>query len=128
VHNPTPEGLLEQARGRSPIASIAQALSAVEDDVYLVGGSVRDLLLGREFVDVDLAVDGDAGSLAAAIGAPLGAETRFGTVSVELGGYRYDIARTRSESYEHPGALPMVQDAGIDADLLRRKFDLKVDD
>jgi len=122
VHNPTPEDLLEQARGRSPIASVAQALTAVEDDVYLVGGSVRDLLLGREFVDIDLAVDGDAGSLAAAIGAPLGAETRFGTVSVELGGYRYDIARTRSESYEHPGALPIVEDAGIDADLLRRDF------
>jgi tRNA nucleotidyltransferase (CCA-adding enzyme) len=122
VQSPTPENLLEQAFGRSPIAAITRALDAFDGDVHLVGGSVRDLFLGRELVDVDLAVDGDAGSLAAALGAPLGAETRFGTISVVLGGYRYDIVRTRSESYEHPGALPSVEPAGIEADLARRDF------
>ncbi|HWD70559.1 MAG TPA: hypothetical protein VG293_10205 [Solirubrobacteraceae bacterium] len=122
VQNATPEALVQRALVLPPIAAIQPSVATFAGDVYLVGGSIRDLILGRRFVDVDLAVDGDAGRLAAAIGAPLGAETRFGTVSVELGGHRYDIARTRAEAYEHPGALPVVQEAGIDADLRRRDF------
>ena len=81
-------------------------------DVYLVGGTVRDLILGREFLDVDLAVDGDGLALANKIGTPSGTETRFGTLSVTSDGYRYDLARTRSERYPHPGALPEVAPAG----------------
>jgi tRNA nucleotidyltransferase (CCA-adding enzyme) len=97
-------------------------LAAFTSDVYLVGGAVRDLMLGRPLLDVDLAVDGDPSRLAAEIGTPDSVETRFGTVSVLRDGYRYDLARTRSESYPHPGALPEVESAGIEADLMRRDF------
>jgi tRNA nucleotidyltransferase (CCA-adding enzyme) len=97
-------------------------IAASDADVYLVGGAVRDLILGRPFVDVDLAVEGEAPKLAAELGSPDGGETRFGTASVERRGYRYDLARTRSERYPQPGALPEVEPAGIDADLARRDF------
>jgi tRNA nucleotidyltransferase (CCA-adding enzyme) len=118
----THDQLLARAREAAPIAEIAQLIAASDADVYLVGGAVRDLILGRPFVDVDLAVDGEASKLAAELGSPDGGETRFGTASVERCGYRYDLARTRSESYPQPGALPEVEPAGIDADLARRDF------
>lgn len=107
----------------SPAIADAAAISGVAGlEVYLVGGTVRDLLVGRPFADVDLAVDGDASALAAALGAAASDETRFGTISVQRGGYRHDLARTRSESYPRPGALPEVASAGIDTDLSRRDF------
>ncbi|HEX3617661.1 MAG TPA: hypothetical protein VHU61_14060 [Solirubrobacteraceae bacterium] len=111
-----------RASEAAAIAEIAQFVGASGLEVYLVGGAVRDLILGRPLTDVDLAVDGDPGQLAAEIGAPSSAETRFGTLSVERNGFRYDLARTRSERYPRPGALPAVAPAGIDADLARRDF------
>ena len=110
------------------VSALPQVASLIGDatdlpyDVYLVGGTVRDLILGREFLDLDLAVDGDGLALADKIGVPSGTETRFGTLSVTSDGYRYDLARTRSERYPHPGALPEVAPAGIDEDLRRRDF------
>ncbi len=90
-------------------------------NTYLVGGSVRDLLLGGPLVDIDLATEGEPAELADHLGeAP--AETRFGTLTVHRGGVRYDIARTRSERYTAPGALPEVESDTIDADILRRDF------
>jgi tRNA nucleotidyltransferase (CCA-adding enzyme) len=96
------------------------------EQLYLVGGSVRDLLLGRPHVDLDIAVEGDAIALAREIAEPrqgrLTAHEKFGTASVELAASRVDLARTRTESYERPGALPTVRPAGIDEDLRRRDF------
>jgi len=107
---------------RPPIAAIVDEARELQSDVYLVGGTVRDLILGRDFVDVDLTVDGDALKLATAIGEADGTESRFGTLRVERDGHRYDLARARSERYPHPGALPEVEAARIDADLTRRDF------
>jgi tRNA nucleotidyltransferase (CCA-adding enzyme) len=101
--------------------------------LYLVGGSVRDLLLERSHLDVDLAVEGDATSLAeelaAAVGARLAAHHRFGTASLRLaagqaGGpdIRLDLAQTRDERYDRPGTLPSVRPAAIAQDLARRDF------
>jgi tRNA nucleotidyltransferase (CCA-adding enzyme) len=91
--------------------------------VYLVGGAVRDLLLGRPRADVDLVVEGDAAVLAAVLGGAEKEHERFGTVKVEVEGHEVDIASARTESYRHPGALPEVAPAeSIDADLGRRDF------
>ena len=94
--------------------------------VYLVGGAVRDLLLDRPLVDIDLAVEGDA--IAAARRAmpdgKLTAYTRFGTASLRVAGTRIDIASSRSESYVNPGALPVVAPAAIECDLMRRDFSI----
>ena len=92
------------------------------DGVHLVGGAVRDLLLGGAPVDLDLVVEGDAAAVAASLGGELKAFDRFGTATVVLDGFSYDIARARRETYSHPGALPDVEPAPLAEDLLRRDF------
>jgi tRNA nucleotidyltransferase (CCA-adding enzyme) len=87
--------------------------------VYLAGGAVRDLLLGRRPRELDLVVEGDPAPLAARLGASRRSHERFGTITVAPG---YDLARARTESYPHAGALPEVRPATIDEDLPRRDF------
>jgi tRNA nucleotidyltransferase (CCA-adding enzyme) len=97
--------------------------AAGEDPVYLVGGAVRDLLLGRGRGDVDLVVVGDAAALAGRLGAEMVEHERFATAKARLDGHEFDIATARSEGYPAPGALPVVEPAtGIEADLVRRDF------
>jgi tRNA nucleotidyltransferase (CCA-adding enzyme) len=99
-------------------------LAHLRDDagVDLVGGAVRDLLMGGAPVDLDLVVEGDADALARALGGTLTGHDRFGTATVLLDGFVYDIARSRRETYAHPGALPDVEPAPLAEDLLRRDF------
>jgi tRNA nucleotidyltransferase (CCA-adding enzyme) len=89
---------------------------------YLVGGAVRDLLLGGAPVDLDFAVGGDTAAFATSLGGELRVHDRFGTSTVMLDGFTYDIARTRRETYAHPGALPDVEPAPLAEDLTRRDF------
>jgi tRNA nucleotidyltransferase (CCA-adding enzyme) len=97
--------------------------AAARQPVYLVGGAVRDLLLGRDRADVDLMVDGDATALAAELGGANFEHDRFGTVKVDVEGHEVDIVGARTESYERPGALPTVTPAThIEEDLARRDF------
>jgi tRNA nucleotidyltransferase (CCA-adding enzyme) len=90
--------------------------------VYLVGGAVRDLLLGGQPVDLDLVVEGDPAEVIALLGGDVQVYDRFGTATVRADGYTYDIARARRERYPAPGALPEVEPAPLDADLRRRDF------
>ena len=92
------------------------------EGVYLVGGAVRDLLLGAEPLDLDLVIDGDLEPVAALLGTPDRVHDRFETRTVSVDGFAYDLARARRESYAHPGALPTVAPAGIAEDLGRRDF------
>jgi tRNA nucleotidyltransferase (CCA-adding enzyme) len=97
-----------------------------EAGAWVVGGAVRDLLLGAEPVDLDLAVEGDAlaaaARLATALGGDLVVHERFGTASVSAGGRVYDVAGARAETYAHPGALPDVLPGTLAEDLRRRDF------
>jgi tRNA nucleotidyltransferase (CCA-adding enzyme) len=94
-----------------------------EEPVYLVGGAVRDLLLGRPRADVDLVVEGDAAALARRLGGAGAEHQRFATVKVEVEGHEVDVASARRESYAEPGALPTVEPgASIEEDLRRRDF------
>ena len=119
-----------EARLSPPLRdALRRAVSLAEEggvEVYLVGGGVRDLLLGGDHVDLDLVVEGDgiglASALAEAVGAKVVAHPRFGTAVVEGAGFRLDLARARAEHYERPGALPTVQPASLADDLARRDF------
>jgi tRNA nucleotidyltransferase (CCA-adding enzyme) len=96
------------------------------EGVYLVGGTVRDILLGEESFDVDIAVEGDAIALARSLAAVLGGRVtphaKFGTAIVQFQGGRVDVVTTRTEFYDAPGALPTVERAGLREDLYRRDF------
>ncbi|HEX3174164.1 MAG TPA: hypothetical protein VHQ43_08105 [Solirubrobacterales bacterium] len=117
-----------------PIDNLAEALqraypelqavrAATDVPVYLVGGAVRDLLLTRGRSDIDLVVVGDAGTLAASLGAEPVEHERFATAKVHLEGHELDIATARAETYAHPGALPEVEPAAdVETDLRRRDF------
>lgn len=105
-----------------PAAAPLLARLGEANGVYLVGGAVRDLLLGGKPVDLDLVVDGEVAPVAALLGTPDRVHDRFETRTVSLDGFTYDLARSRRETYDHPGALPTVEPAGIEEDLKRRDF------
>lgn len=95
--------------------------------VYVVGGVVRDLLLGHVTLDLDLAVEGDGIAFARAVAdryrAGLAVFERFATARLVFpDGLKMDIATTRRESYAEPALLPTVQSAAIEEDLYRRDF------
>jgi tRNA nucleotidyltransferase (CCA-adding enzyme) len=94
---------------------------------YLVGGLVRDLLLGHQNWDMDIAVEGDgitfARRLADRYGAGLKVFDRFATALVVFpDGFKLDVATARRESYALPSALPAVEPSSIKDDLYRRDF------
>jgi tRNA nucleotidyltransferase (CCA-adding enzyme) len=100
--------------------------------LYIVGGSVRDLVLGRPLNDFDLTVEGDAIALARSLAAKHGggvtAHTKFGTAKWFLPAdlkeqhNTLDLISARSETYKHPAALPTVAVGSIADDLRRRDF------
>jgi tRNA nucleotidyltransferase (CCA-adding enzyme) len=95
---------------------------AAADSAHLVGGAVRDLLMGRDRVDVDVVVEGDAIALARELDPAAVVHERFGTATVMLDGLSVDLATARSETYQRPGALPEVTPGALADDLARRDF------
>ena len=93
---------------------------------YLVGGAVRDLVRGADSVDLDIAMEGDARPAARELAARLGGQAReherFRTATVRAGDVAFDLATTRRETYERPGALPQVEPTPLVDDLGRRDF------
>jgi len=94
---------------------------------YVVGGMVRDLLLGLQTIDVDIVVEGQgihfARSLADRLHAKVRCHERFGTATLTLPDrLRVDIATARTEFYERPAALPRVTPGSIRDDMFRRDF------
>jgi tRNA nucleotidyltransferase (CCA-adding enzyme) len=115
-----PQGLAERLDALAGIDRARAAAAGLR--AYLVGGAVRDLLLGLERADLDLAVEGDSLELARRLGGELRAHPRFQTATVRVDGIQIDIAATRAETYPRPGALPVVSPAGLGSDLARRDF------
>ncbi|MEK7873409.1 MAG: hypothetical protein AAB502_06085 [Chloroflexota bacterium] len=117
-----------------PLVRAARDAAAAENArLYVVGGAVRDLLLGRPLVDVDIVVEGDATSLSRRVAQQTGgrveAHDRFGTAKVLHNGpvstghgQSLDLAAARTETYARPGALPAVQPGTLAQDLARRDF------
>lgn len=110
-------------------------LAAQREDVELIGGAARDLLLGHSPRELDVVVDGAAEAFAAQIASSIDgrlaadgvrcaveAHERFGTALVSWNGGRIDVAARRAESYAAPGALPDVRPGTPEEDLRRRDF------
>jgi tRNA nucleotidyltransferase (CCA-adding enzyme) len=111
----------------TPVFEAVAAASEHYEGVYLVGGTVRDILLGERGFDVDIAVEGDAIALAQALADALDGRVRahrkFGTAVVLYGKReRVDVVTCRTEFYDAPAALPTVEHATIREDLFRRDF------
>ncbi len=93
---------------------------------YLVGGVVRDLLMGRQIWDLDFVVEGDGIKVAERFAEYYGVDTHpfpdFGTAHLKVGEFKVEFATTRRETYPHPGAYPVVEPTSLREDLLRRDF------
>jgi len=113
------------------ITLILETVSAVAREMkvkaYLVGGVVRDLLLGVPNLDIDIVVEGDgillAKNLSGIFAARVESHEKFKTAIIVLeNGKRIDVASSRVEYYERPAALPNVEPGSIRQDLARRDF------
>ena len=96
-------------------------------EAYAVGGFIRDILLGRPNLDIDLVVEGDgikfASALVERLGGRIKAHRKFKTaVCILDDGRRVDVATARLEYYQYPAALPTVELSSIKMDLYRRDF------
>jgi tRNA nucleotidyltransferase (CCA-adding enzyme) len=120
------------ASQRELLHTVATQAATMHLPVYIVGGFVRDILLGRPTLDFDVVVEGDAISLARALakmgGGKVTAHDRFGTAKWFLPKSEpalpafLDLITARLEFYEHPAALPGVEHGSIRHDLHRRDF------
>jgi tRNA nucleotidyltransferase (CCA-adding enzyme) len=97
-----------------------------DSKVELVGGAVRDVMLGLRPRELDVIVASDVERLAAELAKRVGGEVtlheRFGTAVVRGGRADIDLATIRAESYGVPGALPDVRMGTPEEDLERRDF------
>lgn len=113
--------------------SLLEYAGALAEDmgvrVYAVGGFVRDILLNRSNLDIDLVVEGDGIAFAQLLSRELGGRIRthkkFQTAVLVLpDGQKVDVATARLEYYQYPAALPTVQLSSIKMDLYRRDFSI----
>lgn len=137
------ERLPSEARDVLDLAVEDLKASEEQSALYLVGGTVRDALLGRALVDLDLVVEGGVveggvveggvvegaaaealvGRLQRRLGGSMTFHAAFGTSTLTLAsGLIVDVAGAREEFYAHPGALPQVTPSSIKKDLARRDF------
>ncbi|MEE9232423.1 MAG: CBS domain-containing protein [Nitrospirales bacterium] len=120
-----------------PLLRLLDTIEQLADDqkveAFLVGGFVRDLLMGNPNYDLDVVIEGDGILFGKTLADTLDAEwtihERFGTVSLALPQnlaipqiHHLDIATARTEYYEYPTALPTVERSSIKKDLYRRDF------
>ena len=101
-----------------------------EKNIYLVGGIVRDIFLGRNSADIDIVLEGNCQEFAACVipKFPVSKHRfteRFMTYNIfTKTGTNIDIASFREERYEYPGALPSVVPTSIENDYRRRDFSI----
>lgn len=96
-------------------------------NAYAVGGFVRDLLLRRANLDIDLVIEGDAIEFARAFAQQHLIKCKFHrkfntAMLIFPDNLRVDVASARFEYYQHPAALPIVEFSSLKMDLYRRDF------
>ena len=120
IKNQLPAELVDLMQAAGAIASYQG------QHLYLVGGVVRDLLLGEGNLDLDLVVEGDAinlaHQLANIISGKITTHNRFKTAKLQWRKWSIDLTTARSETYDKPGALPRIKPGSLADDLFRRDF------
>lgn len=111
------------------LSLISEKCNSLGYKAYIVGGAVRDMLLGVELSDIDITVVGDAQRLAGAFndchGCVVKTYPSFKTVTLDTGGLGIiDIVTARREIYNYPAALPEVYPSSLYDDLYRRDFSI----
>lgn len=113
------------ARAFSTVGSVADTLGR---ECYVVGGYVRDLIIGRTSKDIDFVTVGSGIELAEAVAAKMGKGTRvavyrnYGTAQVHRGNLELEFVGARRESYNRDSRNPIVEDGTLADDLARRDF------
>jgi tRNA nucleotidyltransferase (CCA-adding enzyme) len=124
-------GMLKERLPRKVIAYLkdfGRTADRLGYHAYLVGGLVRDVLLKRENLDVDVVIEGDGIRFAHEFAAHhknvrVRSHKKFGTaVLIFSDGFKVDVATARMEYYESPGAPPIVETSSLKMDLYRRDF------
>ncbi len=123
IESKLPEETVEMLRTAGELAAAGESGAG---EAYLVGGSVRDLVLGREPNDPDIVVTGNGPRFARALTAQIKGEvtsvSQFGTAVIQSPQGRVDVATARSETYSSPAALPEITPSNMEDDLKRRDF------
>jgi tRNA nucleotidyltransferase (CCA-adding enzyme) len=112
---------------REVISQVSRVSQENQMPAYLVGGCLRDLILGVKNLDLDIAIEGKgiifAQHLAQKLKSRLKTHERFGTATLILSDrLKVDIATTRQEKYPYSAALPVVSCGSLKEDLKRRDF------
>src|SRR5207253_9661114 len=117
------ESIAEELGAEPRFAHVLEAITAADDPdepVYVVGGAVRDALLGHPSYDLDLVVEGDVPAFAQRLAGLLDGTVRthdaFGTAVIDYDGGEIDVATARTETYAEPAALPEVSPATLEED------------
>lgn len=110
---------------------ILKKIGRVADDhsieAYVVGGYVRDLLLGREVKDIDVVVLGEGVAFAKLVSEELGKKNlvtfeKFGTAALHIDDTKIEFVGARKESYSKDSRKPFVEGGTLEDDLSRRDF------
>ncbi len=122
-----PERLKPLLAPDSPVQQLAARLAETGHETYLVGGTVRDAVLGVDSPDVDLTTDARPEQIEAAVSDWADAVwlqgRRFGTVGCEKGGLRLEVTTFRADVYRRESRKPEVTYSDtVDEDLSRRDF------
>ena len=109
------------------LQTIGEVADKLGYNAFAVGGFVRDLLLKKPNLDLDIVIEGDgigfAKELASYLDGRYRTHERFKTAVVLMpDGFKIDIATARLEYYEYPAAMPTVELSSIKLDLYRRDF------
>ncbi|MEO5674968.1 MAG: HD domain-containing protein [Chitinophagales bacterium] len=110
------------------IRVIASCATDMKLRAYIIGGHVRDKLLGRDSKDIDVMVVGGGIHFASAVAKELQAENsqvvykNFGTALLKSNAFHLEFAGARKESYRTDSRKPVVENGTLEDDLRRRDF------
>lgn len=110
------------------LKTVSEAAVRLQQPVYVIGGWVRDVILGRPSVDIDIVIVGSGIELAATVAEMLGRRRflkvykNFGTAMLNYQGYQIEFVGARKESYREHSRKPIVEDGTLDDDMKRRDF------